>query len=86
MASEYNELSDERILSQKFLKYRRRHPNLPPISFHGLRHSFATNLAMQGVPIAVLQKLLGHQNIETTMLYTHVQEDHVLDVARRASL
>jgi len=32
------------------------------------------------------QKLPGHQNIETTMLYTHVQEDHVLDVARKASL
>lgn len=86
MASKYQEVSDDRILSQKFLKYRRRLPTLPAITFHGLRHSFATNLAMQGIPIAVLQKLLGHQDIQTTMLYTHVQEDHVLDLARKIDL
>lgn len=83
LSSEYNDISDERILSQKFLKYRRRMPTLPEITFHGLRHSFATNLAMSGIPIPVLQKLLGHQNIETTMLYTHVQEDSAIDTARR---
>jgi len=39
---------------------------------HTLRHSFATHLLMQGVNIRKVQDYLGHQNLETTMKYTHV--------------
>lgn len=39
---------------------------------HTLRHSFATHLLMQGVNIREVQDLLGHKNVETTMVYTHV--------------
>ncbi len=46
---------------------------------HALRHTFASQLIMKGVDLPSVQKLLGHQKIETTMIYTHQTTQHLRD-------
>jgi site-specific recombinase XerD len=42
------------------------------VSCHTLRHSVATHLLQQSYDIRTVKKLLGHQDVQTTMIYTHV--------------
>jgi len=47
---------------------------LRELNWHALRHSFASQLAIAGVPLKVIQELLGHASIEMTMRYAHLAE------------
>lgn len=45
-------------------------------TLHDLRHTFASHLAMGSIPIPVIKELLGHSDISTTMIYSHLSPDH----------
>lgn len=65
-------------VSKKFKEITRRAGLDEEVHFHSLRHSFASNLAMKGVPIIAIKDLLGHSSIVTTQIYSHSNVDSLV--------
>lgn len=65
---QYSETSIQSI----FVQAKQRAKANPNVTFHGLRHSFATHLVENGAALHVVKDLLGHQSLKTTQVYLHI--------------
>ncbi|MCK9393486.1 MAG: tyrosine-type recombinase/integrase [Candidatus Paceibacterota bacterium] len=79
--------SDARLTPRSVERLVKRYATLANVPYfttpHTLRHSMATDLLNQGVDLRIIQEFLGHRNIATTQIYTHVTNKKLRDIHRQ---
>ena len=65
------------FISKKFKKAVREAGLNDEYHFHTLRHSFASNLVQRGISLYTVKELLGHENVKTTQIYSHLQAENL---------
>lgn len=73
-------------ISRKFSQFVKRANINPNLHFHSCRHTFITNLVKNNVALTKVQKLAGHSNIQTTLIYTHLHIDDLRDAVETLNL
>ncbi|MBJ58868.1 hypothetical protein CL689_01475 [Candidatus Saccharibacteria bacterium] len=79
MSGDFRRLT-ARSIQRMVSKYARLAGITKHVSPHTMRHSFATDLLMNGADLRSVQSMLGHSNISTTQVYTHVTDEHLREV------
>ncbi|HEX6982425.1 MAG TPA: tyrosine-type recombinase/integrase [Balneolaceae bacterium] len=70
-------------LSRSFKKFVRLAENVPnSVDLHGLRHSCATDLLRKGVPIHIVQKIMGHSSVQVTQIYEHLGMNDITNAVK----
>ena len=70
------------FVSRQFKKAIRAAGPNEALHFHSLRHSTASNMVRRGVPIAIVKEVLGHSDIKTTMVYSHVRREDLASAVK----
>lgn len=75
-----------KTIDWEMILIRRELSKIAHFRFHDLRHTFASLLIKSGVDIYTVSKLLGHSQVTTTQIYSHLYEDHVQDAVKKLTI
>lgn len=68
---------------RKSIESAARRAGIKRFTLHDLRHTFASHLVMEGIDLPTVQRLMGHANVSTTMIYAHLAPDHLMNAIKR---